>query len=611
MIGVYAGASIPVEVKCKKCGNIWKSNPSCLLRGTGCPRCARNQKRTHEEFVEQLHGIDSSIEVLGKYINTDTRIEVKCKKCGKTWYSTPNNLLGGHGCGRCAGRKSQQTFLDDLLKVNPDIEVLGQYVDYKTYIAVRCKVCGYEWKSRPSQLLLGHGCHNCGIKKQADTLRKSQEQFEAELTKVNPDILVIGKYKNNMTPIEVKCKKCENVWQGVPGSLLAGQGCPRCKSYLHTSFPEQTIFYYIHNALPEAVNSYKDFFDNGMEIDIFIPSMHLGIEYDGKAWHRGNESYNRELRKYAICQENGIRLVRIKEEQQNSDSKTADQIIYTGDSLEDTLCKVATMLGVTFDVDIERDRDDIFFQYKSLDPDKEFIQKLNTVNKDIIPLSRYTLSSNKIKCKCRKCEYEWLVTPNKLLSGRGCPKCSGKMKKDTEQFEAELKKVNPWIKVVGDYSSASSPIRVRCKKCNHVWSPVASSLLVGNGCPKCAHRITLSHDQFIEELERINTDIVVLGEYKTKKTPILVKCKKCGTEWLAIPDNLLRNHGCAKCANVNKRTTEDFIKELAKVNDRFMVLGEYKNARTKITVECKDCGYKRHSVPYSLLRGLKCPNCDR
>ena len=174
------------------------------------------------------------------------------------------------------------------------------------------------------------------------------------------------------------------------------------------------------------------------------------------------------------------------------------------------------MLGVTFDVDIERDRDDIFFQYKSLDPNEEFIQKLNTVNKDIIPLSRYTLSSNKIKCKCRKCEYEWLVTPNKLLSGRGCPKCSGKMKKDTEQFEAELKKVNPWIKVVGDYSSASSPIRVRCKKCNHVWSPVASSLLVGNGCPKCAHRITLSHDQFIEELERINTDIEVLGEYKTK-----------------------------------------------------------------------------------------------
>lgn len=611
VIGLYKGADVPIEVKCKKCGYIWTPIPNSLLRGTGCPSCAGNQKRTHEQFVDQLHKIDSSIEVLGKYINTDTKIEVKCKNCGKTWHSTPNNLLDGHGCARCAGRKSQQEFLEDLSKVNPDIEVLGKYVDFKTHVAVRCKVCGYEWKSRPSQLLSGHGCHKCGIKKQADMLRKSQEQFEAELTKINPNILVKGKYINNMTPIEVECKKCGNEWKGIPGSLLVGQGCPRCKSYLHTSFPEQTIFYYIHNAFPEAISGYKELFDNGMEIDIFIPSMRLGIEYDGRAWHAGNESYKREIKKYTLCHENDIKLVRIKEEKQKRDSETADQIVYTGESLEETLCKVADLLGVIFDINIERDRDEIFEQYKSLDPNEEFIQKLGIVNSDVIPLSRYTLSSNKIKCKCKKCGYEWMVTPNKLLSGRGCPKCSGKMKKDTEQFGAELKKVNPSIELVGEYSNASSPVKVRCKKCFHEWSPVASSLLVGNGCPKCAHRITLSHGQFTKELERINADIEVLGEYKTKKTPILVKCKKCGREWLATPDNLLRNHGCAKCAKVLKRTTEDFVKELAKVNERFIVLGEYKNARTKITVVCKDCGYERHATPDSLLRGLRCPNCDK
>lgn len=611
VLGSYKGANVPIEVKCKKCGYIWAPIPSSLLRGSGCPSCAGNQKKTHKQFVEQLQKVDPSIKVLGKYINTDTKIEVKCIKCGKTWFSTPNNLLDGHGCGRCAGRKSQQDFIEDLSKVNPDIEVLGRYVDYKTYVAVRCKVCGYEWKSRPSQLLSGHGCHKCAIKKQADMLRKSQEQFEAELTKINPNILVKGKYINNMTPIEVECKKCGNVWKGVPGNLLVGQGCPRCKSYLHTSFPEQTIFYYIHNAIPEAINGYKDLFNNGMEIDIFIPSMSLGIEYDGKAWHTGNESHKREIKKYALCHENDIKLVRIKEEKQKRDAKTADQIIYTGESLEETLCKVAELLGVTFDINIERDRDEIFEQYKSLDPNEDFIQKLSAVNSDVIPMSRYTLSSNKIKCKCKKCGHEWMVTPNKLLSGSGCPKCSGKMKKDTEQFAVELKRVNPRIELVGEYSNSLSPIRVRCKKCHYEWSPVASSLLVGNGCPKCAHRITLTHDQFVEELKSINADIEVLGEYKTKKTPILVKCKKCGREWLVTPDNLLRNHGCAKCAGHLKKTTKEFAEEISSLNNKFMVVGEYVNARTKIKVVCKICGYERTAIPDSLLRGLRCPTCDK
>jgi predicted nucleic acid-binding Zn-ribbon protein len=611
VLGKYCGSNTPVDVKCKKCGYIWAPVPSSLLSGTGCPQCAGNIKRTHKEFIEKLKTIDPTIEVLEKYINTDTNLKVKCKKCGRIWYSSPNNLLDGHGCRRCSVRKDHNEFIKELSTINPDIEVLGNYIDRKTHIPVRCKKCGYEWKSKPSQLLGGHGCHKCAIKTQAGLLRKTQNQFEEELEHINPNITILGEYKNSMTPIKVKCKKCDYVWDGFPNNLLRGQGCPRCAKYLHTSYPEQTIYYYIKSVFTDAINSYKALFEKNMEIDIFIPSMNYGIEYDGKAWHSGDKAYKREIKKYLACKEHNIKLIRVKELKQENDYSTADVIIYTEKTLDKTLKKVADTLDVEFDIDLIRDRDNIFGQYKSTNTNDEFLRKLEKINPSVTPLSRYTLSSNKINCRCEKCGYEWMATPNKLLMGRGCPKCSGRMKKNTAQFIEELESVNPNIEVIGEYKNSLSPINVRCKICSHEWSPSASSLLVGNGCPKCSHRIRISHEQFVEELNSINESIEVLGRYITMRTPILVRCKKCGREWQATPDSLLRNHGCAKCAGTIRKTTDEFIKELAKVNDRFQVIGEYVNAKTKIKVVCKDCGFERTAVPYSLLKGLRCPNCDK
>jgi len=38
-----------------------------------------------------------------------------------------------------------------------------------------------------------------------------------------------------------------------------------------------------------------------------------------------------------------------------------------------------------------------------------------------------------------------------------------------------------------------------------------------------------------------------------------------------------------------------------------MVLGEYINTKTPIKVKCNKCGYEWEPVASSLLRGFKCP----
>lgn len=52
---------------------------------------------------------------------------------------------------------------------------------------------------------------------------------------------------------------------------------------------------------------------NFMELDIFIPSLNVGIEYDGRVYHTDSKIQIRDSQKYKICKEHGILLIRIRE----------------------------------------------------------------------------------------------------------------------------------------------------------------------------------------------------------------------------------------------------------------------------------------------------------
>ena len=73
------------------------------------------KKKTHEQFIEELEKINLNIEVLETYINSTTKILVKCTICGHEWNAMPSNLLNNGGCPKCnesKGEKSISSFLD-------------------------------------------------------------------------------------------------------------------------------------------------------------------------------------------------------------------------------------------------------------------------------------------------------------------------------------------------------------------------------------------------------------------------------------------------------------------------------------------------------------------
>ena len=89
------------------------------------------------------------------------------------------------------------------------------------------------------------------------------------------------------------------------------------------------------------------------------------------------------------------------------------------------------------------------------------------------------------------------------------------MKKLTmEEFMRRLMKKNKHVRsgdieIIGEYNGLEERIEYICHKCNTIQNPVASSLLLGNGCKTCGQKqsgITQrkSHQDFVDELKTVN-----------------------------------------------------------------------------------------------------------
>lgn len=133
-------------------------------------------------------------------------------------------------CCYCNHSKLKETFKDEMLEINPTIEVLSDYVNWNTNIKCRCKIDGYEWEGRPSVLLYGGGCKICGHKKRWDSRgRKTTDDIRNEIKLINPNIEVTGEYKGAHYPIKCRCKKDGKVWESFVCNLLNQSAtCPTC-----------------------------------------------------------------------------------------------------------------------------------------------------------------------------------------------------------------------------------------------------------------------------------------------------------------------------------------------------------------------------------------------
>ena len=317
VIGSYINTHINIDCRCNRCGHCWSAKPYSLLQGHGCPRCAKSGTSFMEQLIllafrkaignEQVLSRDKSIIGMEldivvpnykvaiepgnwflhrKSLKRDEKKRELCKEKGIrliTIYDKyprnieppfPDNcfvypddlnkidhsvirdliydLFVEMGIEKSFSGKEWEAleslayensralthdeFVKRLAGIRPDIEVIGRYVNANRRIEVKCRTCGFAWNGVPASLLGGDGCRKCGAKIRGEKERKRQEAFEEELIKLIPTIKVIGPYTSRHTPVKVQCMLCGTVWEPTPGSLLRkkhqttsySNGCPMC-----------------------------------------------------------------------------------------------------------------------------------------------------------------------------------------------------------------------------------------------------------------------------------------------------------------------------------------------------------------------------------------------
>lgn len=126
--------------------------------------------------------------------------------------------------------KTHKQFIEEIIIKNPNIEILGRYVNNATKIKTRCKIDNHIWHPRPNFLLCGGGCPVCKGVKNAKERRKTKEQYNEELHQVfNGRYVLAGEYVNNLTKVKVRCNICNHTFDTYPTTFLISKGrCPVC-----------------------------------------------------------------------------------------------------------------------------------------------------------------------------------------------------------------------------------------------------------------------------------------------------------------------------------------------------------------------------------------------
>lgn len=170
----FKGAKSKLMLKCNKCGDAWESTTYINFKKQNrkSHTCGRknpkfmpsnfNESKAKQNIINAIQG--SSLEFIsfdenGYIGNRQSKVLLKCKKCGKINIFTYRYVIQHHDitCKFCefGGKYSDEyarqiveekcKFLNyTFLGFNTDD---GMYNGKRTYLKLKCNVCGYEWQT--------------------------------------------------------------------------------------------------------------------------------------------------------------------------------------------------------------------------------------------------------------------------------------------------------------------------------------------------------------------------------------------------------------------------------------------------------------------------------
>lgn len=302
--------------------------------------------KTNEQFIKEC------IEVHGNkydysetfYTGAHNVITIICPIHG-SFQQKAYSYVQGCGCLECAGVKKLTTkeFIEKSQKVHGNKFDYSE-VDYqgnKLKVKIKCKKCGHIFEQQAQSHMKGFGCPFCSNNNKSTT-----KEFIEKASKVHGDKFdySLVNYVNAHTKVNIICP-VHGVFQQIPSShWYLQQGCPICALSKQTSRGEKEVCAYIKSIYSGEVLENDKTQIGRMELDIFLPELRIGIEYNGSHWHKLKEERQPgcHAEKERRCKEANILLINVEERDWKNNRKSIENLLFTKIHTKNKVCNLRT-----------------------------------------------------------------------------------------------------------------------------------------------------------------------------------------------------------------------------------------------------------------------------
>ena len=410
------------------------------------------------------------------------------------------------------------------------------------------------------------------------------------LQATHPEILKEWDYEKNMIlPTEISagnsktkvwwiCEKGHSYSATPNNRTLNHSQCPKCARETQSSFREQAVFYYMKKYFPDSQNGNRELI-SPYELDVYIPSERVAIEYDGEKWHKNKK---KDVIKSQLCEDKNITLYRIRESK--CPLFTNNDNVYECSSTDNNafgkvVSAILEKMGITApDVQIYRDRELIYERYIIKSKENSIASRYPELIKEWDYSRNGKVTPDLISFRSDKA-FWWLCKNGHSFRARTADKTAGKApcwycsnRKILAGFN-DLASHFPNLIKEWDYKrnkktpeeiifSSTEMIWWICEKGHSYRQRVYSKTIDGQGCPYCSNR---------RVLPEYNSLAVVYPKYllewnydknSMSPTDILPKSSrkvwwKCslGHEWQAKVSNRTKENGtnCPFCNKIRRQ----------------------------------------------------------
>lgn len=336
-----------------ECGHEWQRAASDMNRKTtACPYCSgksvlegfNDLATTHPQIAAQWHPEKNNV-LRPEVIMSGSHSKAWwLGECGHSWEAKiENRTRSGHGCPYCAGQKVLQGF-NDLTTTHPEIASVwhptkNESAPTQFTAGSHQKVwwlgsCGHEWDMQiQNHALQKQGCPYCANRKVLpgfNDIKTTAPKLSVDLHHtLNADTDTSALMKSSGKKVWWQCPKDEShVWyMRVNDRYSNKQNCPVCAAANYVSRAEEDLSSFLSTFVTVEKSHRKII--HPYEIDIYIPSKQIGIEFNGLYWHSELKGKTRAYHhsKWLAAKKAGIQLIQIWEDDWNRNPELVKRML--------------------------------------------------------------------------------------------------------------------------------------------------------------------------------------------------------------------------------------------------------------------------------------------